>query len=45
MNSKEFFKNLTQQFNSKLPFVAYRKSNTNEVFAMLQKDDLIHKVS
>ena len=45
MNSKEFFKNLTQHFNSKLPFVAYRKSNTNEVFAMLQKDDLIHKVS
>jgi len=45
MNSKEFFKTLTQQFNNKLPFVAYRKPNANEVFAMLQEDDLIYRVS
>ncbi len=43
--SHDFFARLEQQFTSKLPFVAYRKPNSDEVKAMLQIDDKLNKVS
>ena len=41
----DFFDKLEHQLNSNLPFVAYRKPNSDEVKAMLQQDGEIHKVS
>ncbi len=43
--SHDFFDRLEQQFTSKLPFVTYRKPNSDEVKAMLQIDDKLNKVS
>ena len=36
MTSEELFKNLNFHFNQSLPFVVYRKPNTEEVIAILQ---------
>ena len=43
--SHDFFDRLEQQFTDHLPFVTYRKPNSNEVKAMLQHNDELHKVS
>lgn len=43
MNS-DFFDKIQVQFNNRLPFVAYRRPNTLELRALLQKDDLYHKI-
>ncbi len=40
----DFFDSLEQQFKSQLPFVAYRKPNSEEVKGMLQKNDELHVV-
>ena len=45
MNSEEFFKSIQLQFKNKLPFVAYRKPNANDVFAIFQKDDTLCNTS
>ena len=44
MTSEHFFEILSDQFNSKLPFVAYRKPNSTIVKTMLQFDDYLHKI-
>ncbi|MFD2726466.1 chorismate-binding protein [Hyunsoonleella rubra] len=41
---QDFFNRLKQQFESGLPFVAYRKPNRTEVKAILQNDDVLHRV-
>lgn len=43
--SHDFFDRLEEQFNNKLPLVAYRKPNSDEVKVMFQKNDKLHKVS
>lgn len=43
-NSDDFFKRLVQQISSQLPFVAYRKPNSDEVKTMLQKDGELYKI-
>jgi len=41
----DFFKKVEKQFLDKLPFVAYRKPNSDEVRVILQKNDGLHNVS
>jgi len=41
----DFSSLLEDQFNSKLPFVAFRNPNTKVVKAFLQQDNKVHKVS
>lgn len=41
----DFFDVLEQQLENQLPFVAYRKPNTNDVMAVFQSDDKLHLVS
>lgn len=43
--SHDFFERLEQQLTDQLPFVAYRKPNSDEVKAMFQLSDKLHKVS
>ena len=45
MNSKGFFDSMQHHFNGGLPFVAYRKPNSNEVRLLLQNDDAIHYIN
>ena len=45
LNSDDFFGKLTHQYKINLPFVIYRKPNSEEVNAMLQKNDELYKVS
>ena len=45
LNPDDFFGKLTHQYKINLPFVAYRKPNSEEVNAMLQKNDQLDKVS
>ncbi len=45
LNSDDFFCKLTHQYKINLPFVAYRKPNSEEVNAMLQNNDQLDKVS
>jgi isochorismate synthase len=44
MASEDFFENLIQQFNNKLPFVAYRKPKTQIIKAILQEKDELIKI-
>lgn len=44
LNPDDFFGKLTHQLKINLPFVAYRKPNSGEVKAMLQKNDGLHIV-
>ncbi len=44
-DSHDFFDRLEEHFSSQLPFVAYRKPNSDEVKIMLQKNDKLYKVS
>tara|TARA_R110002049_G_scaffold70401_3_gene181908 strand:+ start:4845 stop:5960 length:1116 start_codon:yes stop_codon:yes gene_type:complete len=39
MALEDFFSRIKQQYNNKLPFVAYRKPNKKEVSGLLQSDD------
>ena len=41
----DFFDKLEHQLKNNLPFAAYSKPNSDEVKAMLQEDDKMHKVS
>lgn len=43
--SHDFFDRLEQQLVDQLPFVVYRKPNSDAVKAMLQMDDKLHKMS
>jgi isochorismate synthase len=45
MDLDDFFKRIESQYNLSLPFVVYRKPNSNEVLALLQKDSLRHTTS
>ena len=40
-----FFKALSNQFDNKLPFVAYRKPNETLVKGVLQSDTVLHTVN
>ncbi|MDO5970989.1 chorismate-binding protein [Flavivirga aquimarina] len=42
MTLTSFFKRLETQYNSKLPFVAYRKPNENRVSVLLQQTNDLH---
>jgi isochorismate synthase len=42
MTLEDFFTRIEQQYNHQLPFVAYRKPNSLEVKALLQKTDTLH---
>ncbi|MBJ6368642.1 chorismate-binding protein [Snuella sedimenti] len=39
MTLDDFFKRIQQQYENKLPFVAYRKPNTTKIVALLQNSD------
>ena len=41
----DFFNKLEQQLANALPFVVYRKPNSDVVKAMLQKNDTLHRIS
>ena len=43
MLQEEFFKAITSHYDSKLPFVAYRKPDNESVLALLQKDTQLHR--
>jgi len=45
MTSNVFFESIQKHYTKELPFVVYRKPNTNEVKAMLQNDNVLHCVS
>jgi isochorismate synthase len=40
----EMFQKCQDQYNRKLPFVLYRKPNARKVIALLQSDEILHKV-
>ncbi|MBN4058001.1 chorismate-binding protein [Olleya sp. AH-315-K02] len=42
MNSEDFFESLSQHFKNELPFVVYRKPNTNPLKAILQHDSELY---
>lgn len=42
MTEASFFEHITQQFDDALPFVAYRKSNSNVLQGFYQEDDHTH---
>ncbi|KJD34529.1 isochorismate synthase [Tamlana nanhaiensis] len=42
MITADFFKRIETQYQNKLPFVVYRKPNTDTVLGMLQYDDELH---
>ncbi|WGD34367.1 chorismate-binding protein [Olleya sp. YS] len=42
MTASDFFNQLSTQLSTKLPFVAYRKPNSLEIKALLQKDANLH---
>ncbi|MBO6606630.1 chorismate-binding protein [Psychroserpens sp.] len=42
MLQEAFFKSITQQYKSGLPFVAYRKPNNDDVKAILQDNTTVH---
>ena len=44
LNPDDFFEKLSHQFKINLPFVAYRKPNSEEVKTMLQSEDTLHKI-
>mgnify|MGYP000058914758 CR=1 FL=1 len=44
MEDNSFFKDLTEQYDNGLPFVAYSLPNTFETKAILQKDDVLYKI-
>ena len=39
---QQFFNSVQNHFNSRLPFVVYRKPGENTLHAIFQKDDLLH---
>jgi isochorismate synthase len=43
MSQDHFFTTIIEHYNNKLPFVVYRKPNTNPVKGLLQKDNNIYK--
>ncbi|MEZ4803019.1 MAG: chorismate-binding protein [Gelidibacter sp.] len=45
MHLDNFFEQLQRQFDSELPFVAYRKPNEATIKALLQNDMTLHEVS
>ena len=44
MFQEDFFENIESQYMSQLPFVAYRKPNTNSVNGLFQKDSNLYHV-
>ena len=44
MTSKDFFNYIEEHYNKDLPFVAYSKPNTFEIYALLQKDVGLYKI-
>ena len=44
MTSIDFFNYITEHYNKNLPFVAYSKPNTFEIYALLQKDTGLYKI-
>ena len=44
MSSEPFFTSLQEQFDKKLPFVAYSKPKSFQIRALLQKDQTLHKI-
>lgn len=42
MSAEDFFKGIVQQYNKRLPFVAYRKPNAKAVSALFQTNDIIY---
>jgi len=42
MTLEDFFKRIETQYENQLPFVAYRKPNSNKVNGLLQKDSALH---
>ncbi len=45
MTSEEFFEQIDSQHSQSLPFVVYRKPNTEEVIALLQKDKSLNTIT
>lgn len=43
MAVKDFYLEISTQFNKELPFVAYRKPDESKIQAFLQKDDVLYK--
>jgi isochorismate synthase len=44
MNSESFFASLQEHFSKDLPFVAYSKPKSFQIRALLQKDQILHKI-
>jgi len=45
MHLEEFFETISEQFNTKLPFVAYQKPKSIEIKALFQSDDVLHNTN
>jgi isochorismate synthase len=44
MTEASFFEHITQQFDDALPFVAYRKPESNHLHSFYQEDDIVHEI-